>query len=150
MTMKTLAAPRRWPSRTARVAERHPAPAEGVVLVADANEDSRAVYTAVLRHAGFHVLEADTGEEAIRLAVAWEPQAIVLSAVLRGVDGLRALEVLKDHRLTADIPVLVMDTRMDVEHERRARAAGCAAYLLKPCTPCQVMGEVLRVAGVPA
>lgn len=144
MTYATLPRPRRWPARGARPAER----AESTVLVADSHEDSRAICAMVLRHAGFQVLEADTGEEAIRLACAWRPRAIVMAAVLRGVDGLRALEVLRDHPLTAQVPVLIVSSVPDEAHERRARSAGCAAYLHKPCPPRHLLAEVRRCTEV--
>jgi two-component system cell cycle response regulator DivK len=150
MPAATLVAPRRpFP----RVRARHVVPAaprrqeEPSVLVADTHEDSRTVCAMLLRHSGVHVLEADTGEEVIRLAHAARPRAIVMSTTLRGVDGLRALEVLKDHPATARIPVVVTSSVCGDEHERRARAAGCAAYLLKPCPPRRVMEEVEAVAG---
>ncbi|HEX6912785.1 MAG TPA: response regulator [Longimicrobium sp.] len=120
------------------------------VLVADAHEDSRAVCAMLLRHAGFTVLEAATGEEAIRLAHARRPGAIVLSAVLHGVDGMRALAVLKQHPATAPIPVVMLSSVGGDEQERDARAAGCAAYLLKPCVPRRVLDAVRSVVAVPA
>lgn len=120
--------------------------AGATVLVADAHEDSRAVCAMLLRHSGLAVLEAATGEEAIRLAHAHRLDAIVLGPVLRGVDGLRALEVLKQDPATACIPVVVLSSVPDDEHERRARAAGCAAYLLKPCPPRQLQ-DTLRALG---
>lgn len=129
-----------------------PAEADGgaTVLVADAHEDSRAVCAMLLRHAGFTVLEAPTGEEAIRLAHARRPEAIVLAAVLHGVDGMRALDVLKQHPATAPIPVVMLSSVDGDEHERQARAAGCAAYLLKPCPPRRVLDAVRAVVAVPA
>jgi two-component system cell cycle response regulator DivK len=114
----------------------------GTVLVADAHEDSRAICAMLLRHSGFVVLEAWTGEEAIRLAHAHRLDAIVMGPVLRGVDGMRALEVLKQDPATAPIPVVVLSSVSGDEHERRARAAGCAAYLLKPCPPLQVLNTL--------
>ncbi|HLM68154.1 MAG TPA: response regulator [Longimicrobium sp.] len=122
--------------------------AGATVLVADAHEDSRAVCAMLLRHGGFAVLEAATGEEAIRLAHAHRPDAIVLGPVLRGVDGLRALEVLQQHPATETIPVVVLSSVSGDEHERRARAAGCAAYLLKPCTPADVLDAVRALTEV--
>ncbi|HYW14039.1 MAG TPA: response regulator [Longimicrobium sp.] len=124
-----------------------PDPAAGTVLVADAHEDSRTLCAMLLRHSGFTVLEAATGEEAIRLAHAHRPDAIVMGPVLRGVDGMRALEVLKQDPATASIPVVVLSSVGGDEHERRARAAGCAAYLLKPCPPRQVLDTLHVLTG---
>lgn len=131
--------------RIVRVDGAHRAVYDGTgatVLLADAHEDSRAMYATLLRHNGFAVLEAATGEEAIRLAHAHRPDAVVLEPVLRGVDGLRALEVLREHPATARIPVVVLSSVSGDEHEARARAAGCAAYLVKPCPPRRLLDAV--------
>jgi CheY-like chemotaxis protein len=138
-------APRCTPDGTRAVAE--PDFAAGTVLLADVDEDSRAVCAMLLRHNGFAVLEAVTGEETIRLAHASRPDAIVLAPVLRGVDGLRALDVLKQDPATASIPVIVVSSLSGDEHERRARAGGCAAYLLKPCPPRRVLEAVRALRG---
>ncbi|HST59696.1 MAG TPA: response regulator [Longimicrobium sp.] len=129
------------------VARAAPDAAGGTVLVADAHEDSRTVCAMLLRHSGYAVLEAATGEEVIRLAHAHRPDAIVLGPVLRGVDGMRALEVLKQDPATAGIPVVVLSSVGGDEHEQRARAAGCAAYLLKPCPPQQVLDTLRALTG---
>jgi two-component system cell cycle response regulator DivK len=119
----------------------------GTVLIADAHEDSRTVCAMLLRHNGLTVLEAVTGEEAIRLAHAHRPEAIVLTPVLRGVDGMRALDVLKQHPATDAIPVIVLSSVSGDEHEQRARAGGCAAYLLKPCPPLRVLETIRALTG---
>jgi two-component system cell cycle response regulator DivK len=124
-------------------------PSADTVVVADSHEDCRALYAMVLRHAGFEVLEAETGEEAIRLAFACRPVAVVMAAVMRGVNGFRALEVLKDHRDTERIPVLVVSSVCGDGHEERARAAGCFAYLMKPCSPRCLLNEVRRCTAAP-
>lgn len=138
------------PIRVVRLDGRMPRRDEAgaTVLVADAHEDSRSVCAMLLRHSGFTVLEAASGEEAIRLAHAHRPEAIVLGLVLRGVDGFRALEVLKQHEATETIPVVVLSSVSGDEHEGRARAAGAAAYLLKPCAPRDVLGAVRALTGV--
>lgn len=118
----------------------------GTVVVADADEDGRAARGTPLRDAGYEVLEAATGEETIRLAHARRPDAIVLGAVLRGVDGMRALEVLKQHPATAAVPVIVLSSASGDEHEPRARAAGCAAWLPMPCPPGRLL-DTLRALG---
>lgn len=120
-----------------------------VVIVADADEDSRAIYAAGLRHAGFTVREAERGEEVVRLAHACRPGALVVSPVLRGVCGLRALEVLASDPATRAIPALVVSSIGDAETERRARAAGCAAYFVKPCPPSTIAATLHALTAVP-
>ncbi|CAA9336837.1 MAG: hypothetical protein AVDCRST_MAG89-2431 [uncultured Gemmatimonadetes bacterium] len=150
MTNASIAAPRRWPARPGRPPLIPSAvPSADTVVVADSHEDCRALYAMVLRHAGFEVLEAETGEEAIRLAFARRPVAVVMAAVMRGVNGFRAMEVLKDHGDTEHIPVLVVSSVCGDGYEQRAQAAGCSAYLMKPCSPQCLLDEVRRCAAAP-
>lgn len=139
----------RWPRAAPPAASRAEEEEDGAtVLVADAHEESRTVYGMLLRHAGYRVLEAASGEEVIRLAHAARPGAIVMAAVLQGVDGMRTLDVLKQDPATATVPVIVLSSFAGDEHERRARDAGCAAYLLKPCPPRRVL-DAVRALPVP-
>lgn len=124
-------------------------PGDAPVVVADTNHASRAVFAMLLQRAGYPVVEADRGEEVIRLAHAARPRAIVMTTMLGGVSGLRALEVLKDDPVTAWIPVVVTSSTCSEDHEHRVRVAGCAAYLLKPCPPRRLLAEVEAVAQVP-
>lgn len=150
MSMCIAAGPRPGVARTDEPAAAYGSPwrpdrAEGecgTVLLADADEEGRTVCGVVLRGAGYVVLEAETGEEAIRLAHARRPDAIVLGPVLRGVDAMRALAVLHEHPATAPIPVVVLGADSGGDHERRARAAGCAAWLPAPYPPSRVVDTV--------
>ncbi len=57
------------------------------VLVVDDNVDLVSMLTGTLRHKGFTVLSANTGPEALRIAVQWLPVLVVLDIGLPGLDG---------------------------------------------------------------
>lgn len=144
MTIATLPLPRRRPACAVLAPEVRPRGDGPVVVLAHAHEERRAIYAMVLRHAGFQVLEAEAGEEVIRLACAWGPHAVVMAVALRGVDGLRAAEVLAEHPVTHHIPVLLLGAAEDEALEARVRDAGCTSYLLAPCAPGRLLEEVQR------
>ncbi len=92
------------------------------------------------REQGFKVLAATTGEEGIDLARRFHPGGILLDLKLPGIDGWRALELLKEDPETRHIPVHIASAQ-----EREAAAArrkGAIGFLQKPLTAEQI-GEAL-------
>jgi two-component system cell cycle response regulator DivK len=61
------------------------------------------------------------------------------------LDGLEATRCLKKDERTKCIPVLALTGHAVAGHSRDARAAGCAAFLTKPCLPEVLLGEIRRV-----
>ena len=115
------------------------------VLLVEDDEDSRAIYGTVLRHAGYLVVEADDGEAALKSVRQHRPDLVVMDAGLPGMDGWDATAALKNDPATASVPILVLTVhgqRTDVE---RAEAAGCDAFVLKPADPSGLAETVARM-----
>lgn len=113
------------------------------VLVVDDNEDTRAMYAALLSAAGFAVRTAASGEEAIAAAEE-RPAAIVMDLAMPGLNGWEATRRLKTGTRTSDIPVIVL-TAHDLDHYRDvAVAAGCDAFLSKPCAIEELVAEIRK------
>ena len=113
-----------------------------IVLVAEGHSDSRIVYSAILQHGGFVVLEARNGAEALELIPKHMPDVVVTELVLPVIDGCEVLQRLKQHPLTAHIPVLIVTTEDHPEMLRQAEEAGCDTFLLKPCSPRDLLQAV--------
>jgi two-component system cell cycle response regulator DivK len=115
------------------------------VLLVEDDEDSRAIYSTVLRHAGYLVVEVDDGNAALKAVREHRPDLVVMDAGLPGLDGWDATAALKSDPATASVPVLVLTVhgqRTDVE---RAEAAGCDAFVLKPADPSGLAETVGRM-----
>ena len=114
------------------------------VLVVDDNEDTRAMYAALLSTAGFDVRTAKNGEEAIAAADDG-PAVIVMDLAMPGLNGWEATRRLKTGTRTRDIPVIVL-TAHDLDHYRDvAVAAGCDAFLSKPCAIEDLVAEIRKL-----
>ena len=70
------------------------------MLVADDDDDQRYLLTRVLQRAGFEVIGAATGNEAVALARARQPAAILLDVQMPDPDGLATGRLLKAERAT--------------------------------------------------
>jgi CheY-like chemotaxis protein len=112
------------------------------ILVADGDPDSLTILATILRHEGFHVLEAATGADAMGLLQVHTPTAVITDSTLRHVDGIAVLRYVKSQ--WPQVPVIILTATMGAEIQRAAEAAGCAAYYLKPRTPREVVGDVRR------
>ncbi len=113
-----------------RVAETLPAAQGGQpVLVVDDEENIRRLLAQELSSAGYQVLEAADGLEAVNRARRDRPALIILDLMMPNMSGLDALRVLKGDPTTAPIPVLILSVLEDREQGLRL---GADEYLTKP------------------
>jgi two-component system, cell cycle response regulator DivK len=116
-----------------------------LILVVDDYEDAREMYVTSLGASGFRVAEAATGEEAVATATALLPDAIVMDLSLPGMDGWTATRTLKASDRTRAILVIALTGNARADAAAAARAAGCDAFLVKPCLPEHMVAEVRRL-----
>ena len=114
------------------------------VLIVDDSADTREMYACALAYAGFSVLDADNGADALSRAAEALPDVIVTDLSIPGIDGFELLARIQTHPRTDRIPVIVLSGRADADASQRAIAAGAAAFLLKPCSPELLIDEVRR------
>jgi CheY-like chemotaxis protein len=93
---------------------------------------------------GYRVEVASDGGEAIEKALSLHPAIIVLDLAMPVIDGWTACRRLKDDKRTAAIPVIVLSAHVMKGEEERVKAAGCDAYLPKPCLPETLLAEMER------
>ena len=102
------------------------------VLIADADESSRALLSGVLQNAGYETLEAGTGDEGLELARANPPTAAILEIPLPGLSGYELCAALKVE-FGADMPVIFLTGARTEPYDRVAGLLlGADDYLTKP------------------
>jgi two-component system cell cycle response regulator DivK len=102
------------------------------VLVVEDNEKNMKLVRDVLLATGYTTLGATTGEDAIELAQSHEPALVLMDVQLPGIDGVEALRRLRQHELTASIPVLAVTAQAMSGDRERFLEAGFDGYLSKP------------------
>jgi CheY-like chemotaxis protein len=114
------------------------------ILIVEDHDDTRAVYEAYFRAVGYEVEGASDGNEGIKLALARRPDAIVMDLTMPGLDGWEAIRLLRAYGSTRLVPIVALSGRDDPVSQVRAYAAGCDAFVAKPCTPEHLYERVRR------
>lgn len=113
-----------------------------VVLVVDDVPDNLSVLHDALDDAGYTVLVATHGEQALQRALQAQPDIVLLDAVMPGMHGFEVARRLKADARTAAIPVVFMTGLTETEHLVAALAAGGVDYVTKPIKPAEVLARM--------
>jgi DNA-binding response OmpR family regulator len=106
-----------------------------LVLVADDEEDIRALVAFRLDRAGYDVITAADGEEALTLATTRLPDLIVLDMMMPKANGLEVTRSLRGLDATKDIPVILLTARAQEADVASGFEAGVDDYVKKPFSP---------------
>lgn len=118
-----------------------------VALVVDDSLVIRMLVSRTLKAAGFEVLEAEDGREALELAKRNGSLSIVITdinmPVMSGLEFIKAVRQEPTHKFT---PIVFLTTESDARLRDEARAAGATAWIVKPFHPEKVLTLVQRIA----
>ena len=85
-----------------------------------------------LKAAGYHVVTALTGEEALKRCEVERPSRVLLDIMLPGIDGLEVCRRLKGDRMTSNIPIIMLTARGDEVDKILGLELGADDYITKP------------------
>lgn len=102
-----------------------------------------------LREAGYEVVVASCGQEALQIAHACKPDLILLDLMLPDVDGFSVCEILRAGKRTARIPIIFVTAWITDEARKVGRELGGVDYLTKPFRPGQLLASVKRSLDTP-
>jgi two-component system, cell cycle response regulator DivK len=106
--------------------------ASELILLVEDNEKNRKLAHDVLVHQGYRVVDAQSAEDALRLAHAQPPSLVLMDIHLPGMNGIEALRRLRADPATSAIPVMAV-TASAMTHDRaKIIAAGFDGYQSKP------------------
>lgn len=101
------------------------------ILVVEDHDDSRRLYKQMLEEAGFCVIEAADGYEALEQLNEKHPDLILMDMALPSMDGLAATRRIKDMVEMNNLPIIGMTAHGNFYNDR-AIEAGCDAIVSKP------------------
>ena len=117
----------------------------GQILVVDDEGDFRKLVSAVLGRAGYEVVEAETGEEALALAAQETPAMVLLDVNLPGTSGYAVCNELRQ-RLGHQLPIVFLSGDRTEPFDRVAGLLiGADDYITKPFDPDELVARVRRM-----
>lgn len=117
------------------------------VLIVDDDPGILSVLEFRLGKAGYDVVTAEDGAQALASARTKPPDLIFLDLLMARLNGFAFLEELKSDTSLKAVPVIVITAYALEEHRRRSLALGAASYLEKPFSLRELVAEVDRVLG---
>ena len=102
------------------------------ILIVEDNPANMTLAVFLVESVGHTALRATDAEDGLAVARRERPDLILMDIQLPGMDGLRAIELLKEQTATSAIPVIALTALAMKGDEERIRAAGCDAYIAKP------------------
>lgn len=102
------------------------------VLVVEDNATNMYLVCYILRGQGFEVLEAETGEEGVRLALDEKPDLVLMDIQLPGISGLDAVRQIRKTDRAEALPIVALTAHAMPGDRESALAAGCTGYIEKP------------------
>ena len=115
------------------------------ILIAEDERDIRDLITFTLGFAGFEVVAAANGEEAVNLARQEFPDLILMDVRMPRMTGYEACAIMKADAKLKDIPVIFLSAKGQDSEIQTGLQAGAADYLLKPFAPDQLTERIQTV-----
>ena len=102
------------------------------ILLVEDTEDNRYMLRRLLEMTGYSVIEAQNGEEAVKLAEDAEPSLILMDLSLPVIDGLAATRLIRRLPKLKDTPIIAVSAHDSADFQSDAVDAGCNGYVTKP------------------
>jgi two-component system phosphate regulon response regulator PhoB len=115
------------------------------VLVVDDDPLTQRVLKYYLERAGYEILAASAGREAIRIARQHLPKLIILDLMLPDIDGREVLRQMQKTKETKDIPVVLLSGNTDLATTEDSLQSGATQVLVKPINPEQLIAVLRHV-----
>lgn len=115
------------------------------IMVVDDSASIRMVVGIALRGAGYEVIEAKDGKDAITKLTGQKIHLIISDVNMPNMDGIsfvKAVKQMPNYRFT---PIIMLTTESDESKKREGQAAGAKAWVVKPFKPEQMIGAVQKL-----
>jgi two-component system cell cycle response regulator DivK len=122
------------------------APNGHLVLIVEDNEKNMKLARDVLQFHGFATVEATNGEDGVKLARERRPALILMDIQLPGIDGVTALQRIREDAETSRIPVVALTASVMKEDRERFDKAGFDGFITKPIDVKKFPDQVREIA----
>jgi DNA-binding response OmpR family regulator len=115
------------------------------ILVAEDERDIRELIGFTLRFAGFEVVLAVNGIEAVEKVVQEQPDLVMLDVRMPKMTGYEVCRRLKENPETSDIPIVFLSAKGQEGEIEQGLASGALEYIVKPFAPDELTSQVKEI-----
>ena len=112
------------------------------ILVVEDQADNRRILRDMLGNAGYELVEAESGEEALTAVEARRPDLILMDIQLPVMDGYEATRRIRSNPDLKSALIIAVTSYALAGDEAKALAAACSAYVTKPFSPRALLAKV--------
>ena len=125
-------------------------PPSDTILVADDSMTILAMVSSRLERAGYDVVTAARGDEALRLVQENRPRLVLLDVEMPGLDGVEVARRIRADEALAETFIVLLTSLSEASEVATGMAAGADAYLTKPFSPQDLQTQVEQLIGTPS
>lgn len=123
-------------------------PANFTVLVADDVDHNRHVVRLLLERIGITVIEAENGDEAVKLFKKKRPNLIIMDIIMPIMDGVKAMSIIRSQKDGANVPIIALTASGFDDKKDKLLEAGFSDYILKPFTESVLLKSIAQYGHV--
>ena len=112
------------------------------IMVVDDDKDTVAILAHHLQREGFVPIQANSGAQCLKLVHENEVDVILLDLMMPDMDGFQVVKALRDNPETAEIPIIMITARDDMDARAEGMRLGVSDFLAKPVFRRQLASRV--------
>jgi CheY-like chemotaxis protein len=124
-----------------------PAARGALILVADDDGDVRELVVFRLERAGYRVVTAADGQEAVEVALERSPDVCVIDVMMPKLDGYQVTERLRASPGLAEVPIVLLTASVEDAAVSRGFEVGASDYIKKPFGPHELLERIAAALG---
>ena len=109
------------------------------ILIVDDERHVARVLTVALERAGYAVVTAGNGEEAVTRLVALKPDALLTDVMMPRMNGRELVAVVRNHFQECQVPIVVMTSSLELEHRDWVNNYSNLHFIEKPVSPRRIV-----------
>ena len=115
------------------------------ILTVDDSASMRQMVSFTLKGAGYDVIEAVDGQDALSKAKTSNPDAVLTDVNMPNMDGITLIQELRKLPNYKHTPMLMLTTESSGDMKNKGRSAGATGWLVKPFNPDQLLATIKKV-----
>ena len=113
-----------------------------LILAVEDQEDNMQILRDLLTSAGYQIIEAENGKDALAAVTKRRPDLILMDIQIPIIDGYEVTRRIKADPALRSIPIIAVTSHALTESERKRRDAGCDDFVAKPYSPRQLLAKI--------